>query len=84
MKQRVLVLGSGEFLGKRVVAELAHSDWATPIADHAPAEADANVQLIPRLWRRAPAGRVARWRHCRRQLCGRRTENHRGRGSRLV
>jgi nucleoside-diphosphate-sugar epimerase len=32
MKQRVLVLGANGFIGKRVVAALASSDWALPIA----------------------------------------------------
>jgi nucleoside-diphosphate-sugar epimerase len=32
MKQRVLVLGASGFIGKRVVAALAASDWATPIS----------------------------------------------------
>jgi nucleoside-diphosphate-sugar epimerase len=51
MRQRVLVLGSGELIGKRVVEQLALSDWATPIADHASdaAAATSNLTLIPRM-----------------------------------
>ena len=32
MKQRILVLGSDGFIGRRVVAALAATDWAVPIA----------------------------------------------------
>lgn len=51
VRQRILVLGSGEVVGKRVVEQLARSDWATPIAEHASddATATANLELIPRM-----------------------------------
>ncbi|OWT74293.1 MULTISPECIES: NAD(P)-dependent oxidoreductase [unclassified Achromobacter] len=32
MKQRVLVLGADEYVGRRVIAALAASDWAEPVA----------------------------------------------------
>ena len=32
MKQRILVLGAGGFIGRRVVAALAATPWATPVA----------------------------------------------------
>ncbi|WZB74124.1 NAD-dependent epimerase/dehydratase family protein [Achromobacter insuavis] len=32
MKQRILVLGANGYVGRRVVAALAASDWAEPVA----------------------------------------------------
>lgn len=32
MKQRVVVLGAGGFIGRRIVSALAACDWATPVA----------------------------------------------------
>jgi nucleoside-diphosphate-sugar epimerase len=40
MKQRVLVLGAGGFIGRQVVAALSTSDWAAPIAAARRAGAD--------------------------------------------
>ncbi|MEP6886480.1 MAG: NAD-dependent epimerase/dehydratase family protein [Gammaproteobacteria bacterium] len=34
MKQRILVLGARNFLGRRVLAALQNSGWAEPIAEH--------------------------------------------------
>jgi nucleoside-diphosphate-sugar epimerase len=42
MRERVLVLGASGFIGRRIIAALANSDWAIPIA--ASRKAPANVQ----------------------------------------
>jgi nucleoside-diphosphate-sugar epimerase len=48
MKQRIVVLGAGGFVGRRVIAALAASDWAQPVATihRSPAALPAGVERI--------------------------------------
>ena len=51
-KQRVLVLGAGGFVGRHVMAALATSDWATPVAAvrRSPIAGGSNVETVA-LWK---------------------------------
>ena len=48
MKPRILVLGAGGFIGRRVVSALAATDWATPVCAHhrAASSAPTTEQMV--------------------------------------